>query len=184
MAPHLLATLSVALGGGLLLVVAGCRHASRPRTLRRALVAQRVLPAQWCGAAAWAVAVIEILVGGWALGALLFAVATATAAALGAQATLYALFAGYLVMLRARRPGAPCGCLGADEPATWLTAGRAAVFAAGSGAAAGVSAAFTAAPAQWRLVCLAGGFVAAMAGWLVPLVFAAPPAVVRGRPYL
>ncbi|MEU5696214.1 MauE/DoxX family redox-associated membrane protein [Actinosynnema sp. NPDC020468] len=73
-------------------------------------------------------------------------------------AVLYAGFAGYLVVLRRRSPGAPCGCFAGEGPVTRWLVGRALFFAVGAALE----------PATPWLIALTGGFVLAMAGWLLP----------------
>ncbi len=75
-----------------------------------------------------------------------------------AVALLYGAFTIYLVNLRRRDPRASCGCFRGDGPVTWLVVGRAVFFAIGAAVEPGVP----------LPLALAGGFVLAMAGWLLP----------------
>ncbi|QFZ21260.1 MauE/DoxX family redox-associated membrane protein [Saccharothrix syringae] len=93
-----------------------------------------------------------------ALAALEVVVALSAVVTPYAVAALYAAFAVYLVRLKVRRPGAPCGCFRDAGPVTWATVGRAVVFAVGAAVE----------PAVPLPIALSGGFVLAMAGYLLP----------------
>ncbi|MFC6087822.1 MauE/DoxX family redox-associated membrane protein [Saccharothrix lopnurensis] len=93
-----------------------------------------------------------------ALAALEVAVAVSVVVTPYAVAALYAAFTVYLVRLRKKRPGAPCGCFRGEGPVTRVVVGRAVVFAVGAAAE----------PAVPPLIALSGGFVLAMAGYLLP----------------
>ncbi|MFD7659912.1 MauE/DoxX family redox-associated membrane protein [Actinosynnema sp. NPDC059797] len=95
-----------------------------------------------------------------ALAALELVVAASVVVTPYAVAVLYAAFAVHLVRLRKRRPGAPCGCFRGEGPVTGWTIGRAVVFAVGAAVE----------PAVPPLIALSGGFVLAMAGYLLPEV--------------
>lgn len=105
-------------------------------------------------------AVLGHLCGRRALAALELVVAASVVVTPYAVAVLYAAFAVHLVRLRKRRPGAPCGCFRGEGPVTGWTIGRAVVFAVGAAAE----------PAAPPLIALSGGFVLAMAGYLLPEV--------------
>ncbi|WP_344877004.1 MauE/DoxX family redox-associated membrane protein [Allokutzneria multivorans] len=138
-------TTAVAAAAAVLLLFAGAGHARDRLRLRGVLRVQALLPRRAWGPVSTALGPVEIVVG--------------LAALVGyaqAQAALYAVFAVYLTILRSRRSSAPCGCLGADEPATWVSVLRAVVAAAAS-AFAPVEMELTV-----RALCVAGGFVLAM----------------------
>jgi hypothetical protein len=169
---------AVALGGAFMLIVAGVGHLWHPHTMPAALRAQRLLPARLSGPVAAVTVAAELLIGG-SVAALALAAPSAAVAPLAAQSALYAAFAAFLWVVRRRRPGAPCGCFRPAEPVTWLVVARAAVLAGATAGALVPGAGLAALPASLRLPCLAGGFVVAMAGWLLPALVG-PSAL--GRP--
>jgi hypothetical protein len=159
-------TAAGALGGALLLTAAAVGHLRYPRRLPAALRAQRLLRRRLSGPVAGAVVGSELLAGVAVLGGTL-AVPSGAAVPLAAQALLYMAFTGYLWVVRRLRPAAPCGCFGA-EPVTWLVVARSGLLAGVTVAAIAARAEIAALPAAFRPVCLAGGVVVAMAGWLLP----------------
>jgi hypothetical protein len=160
---------AVAVGGALLLTAAGLGHLRHRYALPAALHAQRVLPVRLRHPVATAVIGAELVVGASMLVAVLVA-PSVIVAPLVAQALVYAAFTGYLGVVLRLRPAAPCGCFGTDEPVTWLVVVRAGLFGGGALGAALLGADVAAMPAAVRLLCLAGGFVVAMAGWLLPVL--------------
>ncbi|MGC9671160.1 MauE/DoxX family redox-associated membrane protein [Planosporangium sp. 12N6] len=161
------AVCSVALGGALLVTVAGVGHGRDPRVLRVALHAHAVLPVRVRGGVARVLPGIEVLVGASVLVAVL-AVPVAAPGPLVAESALYAGFTAYLAVARRRRPGTPCGCFTGDAPAGRAVVVRAGGLAAGAVAAAVLSDHVAALPGTVRPLCLAGGFVTAMLAWLAP----------------
>lgn len=161
---------AMAVGGALLLSAAGLGHLRHQHILRAVLRAQRLLPRRLCSCLlVAATGSAELLVGASVL-AVLLAAPPAAVAPLVMQAAGYGVFTGYLWVLRRRRPGVPCGCFGAGGVVTWLVVVRAGVLAAGAAGAALLSADIAAMPVVGRLLCLAGGLVVAMVGWLLPVL--------------
>lgn len=131
---------ALAVGGAVLLLVGGLGHLRRPRHFAAVLAAQRLVPRRWHRPLSGIVAVAEAGVGaaaiaGWLAGAGAVAGAWAWLPMAGV-AVVYAAFGGYTAVLRVRRPGAPCGCLGGSAAVSWGAVARAWVFCAGAVAAA------------------------------------------------
>jgi hypothetical protein len=158
---------TVALGGALMLTGAGLGHARHPRPLRVALRAQAVLPSRLQGGVVVVMPGVELLVGASVVAAVLFAPLRALGP-LTAESVLYAAFAANLSVARHRRPAAPCGCFATDAPLSWAAVLRAGLLAGGTVVTAALGGHVAALPATVRLLCLAGGLVVAMLGWLLP----------------
>lgn len=121
----------VFLAGSMLLFVAGVGHIRHPHVFRSTLTSHEILPRRLVRSLSWCVAGAELTVGSWGA----FAVVdwqldggVSVVAAL-AQAGLYLLLLGYLVVLVRLRPGADCGCLHPATPVNALTVARAAGLA-------------------------------------------------------
>ncbi len=154
---------AVAVGGALLLLAGGVAHLRRPRHLAAVLAAQRLVPRGLHRPLSVIVAVIEAGVGaaavtGWLTGARL---------PMAAVAVVYAAFGGYTAVLRVRRPGSPCGCLGGSTAVSWGVVARAWVFCAGAAAAAVLDADAGAAD---RLVVGCAAVLVALIAWVGPQV--------------
>jgi Methylamine utilisation protein MauE len=123
----------------LVLLLAFAGHLRAPRTLPAALAAQRVVP----GPLRWPVAIVVIALEGTLGAATGYAVPAGrphtVALAAGGAAVLFAVYAGYGLYVLRTRPSVPCGCAtgpGGDTPMSGWVAGRAAVLALASLAAA------------------------------------------------
>jgi hypothetical protein len=89
-----------------LVVVSGAAKLRHPEPAGRALAMLRLPSGRLT---VRAIGVVELVIGAWCL----FAPGTASAASLG---LLYAAFAAFLALqLRAKTPGASCGCLGSHD---------------------------------------------------------------------
>jgi hypothetical protein len=168
-APVATVTGAFALGGALLLTAAGAGHLWHRRALPTALRAQRLLPAHLSVPVAIGAVAAEVSIGPSVL-ATAIGGPSASAVPLVAQAALYATFTAFLWMVLRRRPAAPCGCFGAAERVSRLVVTRAGLLAAATIGALVPGAQFAMLPMTSRLLCLAGGFVVAMAGWLLPVL--------------
>ncbi|MEU6024989.1 MauE/DoxX family redox-associated membrane protein [Micromonospora sp. NPDC047134] len=161
----------VALGGALLLLVAGVGHAVHPQRVRALLARQALLPSvmqTWAGRLLGAT---EVGLALMVLGVVLLA-PHLSAAGYALLAGTYLVLAGYAEVLRRRRPGTPCGCLAGARSTGLPVVIRALIFAAAAGSVA-VAAAAPQAESVLRPgleVWLAAG-VTATAGWLVPELF-------------
>ncbi len=159
---------TLAMGAAVTLLAAGVGHALRPRTLVSALHAQRLWPARWRPAVAGATIAAEPLAGATVIVSGALGLSTVRAALVG-QAALLAGLAGYQVLLRVRRPAAPCGCFGAGRPASWSgVAGTATLAAASAVAGGGTTAPHW--PVAWRLLAVAAGGVLVLGVWTARLV--------------
>ncbi|MEV6691162.1 MauE/DoxX family redox-associated membrane protein [Micromonospora sp. NPDC051196] len=181
----------VALGGALLLLVAGVGHATHPQRVRSLLARQGLLPSvvrAWVGRL---LGVTEVGVAVVVLGVVLLAPGWAPAG-YALLAGGYALLAVYAELLRRRRPGAPCGCLAGGQSTGLPVVIRALIFAAAAAAAAAAATAAAMAAADpvaadpvaagWFSVAVAAAGeasrpglelwlaagVTAAAGWLIP----------------
>ncbi len=166
----------VALGGALLLFVAGVGHVARPQRVRALLARQALLPSIvriWTGRLLGAT---EVGVAVVVLGVVLLAPQWSTVG-YALLAVTYAVLAGYAEVLRRRRPGTPCGCLAGGRSTGLPVVIRALIFAAAAAAAAAATAAVAASvstAAEGGAVIRPGlelwlaATVTAAAGWLVP----------------
>ncbi len=174
----------LALGGALLLLVAGVGHAVHPHRVRALLARQALLPP---AVRAWVGRLLGVAEAGVAVGVLgvVLLVPAWAPAGYTVLAGGYALLAGYAELLRRRRPGAPCGCLPGGASTGLPVVARALIFAAAAAAAAAaatVAAATAAAVPDGAAAAAAGAGAAirpgldlwlaagvtAAAGWLVP----------------
>ncbi|PMR58726.1 hypothetical protein C1A38_23285 [Verrucosispora sp. ts21] len=168
----------VALGGALLLLVAGVGHVARPQRVRSLLARQALLPSVvriWTGRLLGAT---EVGVAVVVLGVVLLVPQLSTVG-YALLAVAYAVLAGYAEVLRRRRPGTPCGCLAGGRSTGLPVVIRALIFAAAAVAAAAAAAA-TAVAGSVGTAAVAGAVirpglelwlaaaVTAAAGWLVP----------------
>ncbi|MBL6276947.1 hypothetical protein JMF97_12325 [Micromonospora fiedleri] len=162
----------VALGGALLLFVAGVGHAARPQRVRALLARQALLPSVvriWTGRLLGAT---EVGVAVVVLGVVLLVPQLSTVG-YALLAVTYAVLAGYAEVLRRRRPGTPCGCLAGGRSTGLPVVIRALIFAAAATAAAAVvgsvgTAAEGGAVIRPGLELWLAAAVTAAAGWLVP----------------
>lgn len=128
-----LSSLSIVfLTGSALLLVAGVGHIRHHHAFLTTLTSHGLLPRRLVRSSSWCVAGAELTVGCWGAFAVVawqFDGGLSVAAAL-AQAGLYLLLLGYLVVLARLRPGADCGCFHPGTPVNVLLVGRAASLAA------------------------------------------------------
>jgi len=164
---------STAYGGAFLLAIAGGGQLRHQRRLRRILRAQGILPRRLHGVVAGVVTPVELATAATVLTLMTAAPRTAMPV-LVAQAAVFAAFAVYLSVVRARVPAAPCGCFGGAEPVTRRSVARAALFGAGTAATVPLLPVLAAAPPATRVVVVGGGLVAAMAGWLLSRLSRSP----------
>lgn len=125
---------ALALGGALLLVVASVGHLVHFDQLRAVVIGQQIVPYRAHRMLAGGLVVVELVVGAGVLVAVL-AVPAGARPALAAETAVYVVLLGYLVLLRAVRPGAPCGCFAGEGPVSGAALVRAGVFAAAAGTA-------------------------------------------------
>ncbi|RUL91442.1 MauE/DoxX family redox-associated membrane protein [Verrucosispora sp. FIM060022] len=166
----------VALGGAVLLFVAGVGHAARPHRVRALLARQALLPSVvriWTGRLLGAT---EVGVAVVVLGVVLLVPHLSTVG-YALLAVTYAVLAGYAEVLRRRRPGTPCGCLAGGRSTGLPVVIRALIFAAAATTAAATAAAvagLVGTAAEGGAVIRPGlelwlaAAVTAAAGWLVP----------------
>jgi hypothetical protein len=126
---------TVALGGALLLLAASVEHLLHFTRLRAVLIAQRVVPYRLHRTVAVGLLGLEFCVGTGACATMLM-VPSGQQAPLLAEAGLYALFLGYLAVLRLGGGSAPCGCFGDDGSVLLPILVRAGVFAVSAAATA------------------------------------------------
>ncbi|MGC5028418.1 MauE/DoxX family redox-associated membrane protein [Micromonospora sp. DT229] len=173
----------LALGGALLLLVAGVGHAVHPQRVRALLARQALLPSAMQAWAGRLLGAIEVGLALVVVGVVLLA-PHLSAAGYALLAGAYLVLAGYAEVLRRRRPGTPCGCLAGGRSTGLPVVIRALIFAAAAAAAGsfGLAAAATQADTVPGLeVWLAAG-VMATAGWLVPELFIGTVADRSGLP--
>ncbi|MFD6753472.1 MauE/DoxX family redox-associated membrane protein [Micromonospora gifhornensis] len=164
----------VALGGALLLLVAGVGHVARPQRVRSLLARQALLPSVvrvWTGRLLGAT---EVGVAVVVLGVVLLVPQLSTVG-YALLAVAYAVLAGYAEALRRRRPGTPCGCLAGGRSTGLPVVIRALIFAAAAAAAAATAVAGSVGTAAVAGAVIRPGLelwlaaaVTAAAGWLVP----------------
>lgn len=155
-------TAAVAMGGALLLLAAGVGHLRRRGHLAAVLATQRLVPRWSRRPLAAVVAVTEIGAGAIAVAGWL----AAYRLLLIPMAVVYAAFGVYTIVLRLRRPGAPCGCFGDGGAVSWSVVARAWVFC---GAAIVATSALDAdAATADRLVTGCAAVLVALITWVVP----------------
>ena len=161
--------------GAALLVVSGLRHGRHRSELVHHLRRHRVVPDRAVYPLSHAVPLGSVAVGAAALGLPTLVAGLAPAAWLpvqravaGAQALVYLVFLGYLVLLRVRAPGESCGCLGAAEGRAGAAIARAAGLAAVT-LAAGLAARPVTSVAGWPSRYLLATAIGVLAGafWAV-----------------
>ncbi len=166
---------AAALGAALLLIAGGVGHVRGAGAFAEVLARQQLVPQRLRRAVAAILGPAEVLLGGAAVAAWL-GVPHRAAPALAMVAGCYVVFGGYLAVMMVRVPSAPCGCFGADGPATPLVAARAWLLAGVAGSAAIVVSAISHTPLPARVWLLAPAVLVALAGYLVPKVLGLDPA--------
>lgn len=165
-------TAAVAVGGALLLLAGGVGQLRSPRQLASMLAAQRLTPRWSHRPLAGVVAVAEAGVGATAVTGWLTGWAPAgyrlslVAVALVGVALVYAVFGGYTAVLRIRRPGSPCGCVGGGAAVSWGVVARAWVFCVAAAMAAPAVDADAATADRLGVGCAA--VLIALIAWMAP----------------
>lgn len=154
----------------LTLLAAAVGHIRRPDEVPAALRAHGVVPEAAAGPIGFAVAVAEVMLSVALLAGVLGS-GGLLVAGLAGSVVVFAGFAGYGWFVVATERSGPCGCAGANTPASGWTAGRAAALAAlaacglaWSGSVAGLADA----GARLAVVLLAAGTFAVLL-WFLPV---------------